>query len=147
MNQAKLRVDYSLGFTLVELMVTVAILGILTAIAVPLMSGYISSSHKGVMKNNIQSVSLFERNYHSFHQTYISGTYDPANPGATDGLKKRIGWEPNTDKNTIVYVVTCEVPNSDSTIPKCDSSGGYYVTATDSDGTKVCTAFAGAACP
>ena len=147
MKQAISRVGHSLGFTLVELMVTVAVLGIITAIAAPLLSGYISSSHKGVMKNNVQSISLFEQNYHSFHSTYISGTYDPANPGASDGLKKRIGWEPNTDRNTITYVVTCEVPNTDPTIPKCDRSGGYYVTATDSDGTKVCTGFAGAGCP
>lgn len=142
MNKARLA-----GVTLVELMIAMAVLSIIAVIAVPYYRGYIGSSHEGVLNDNIQTVRLMEKNYEVQHKTYISGSYNPSNPGATDGLKTRIGWEPRTQKDTITYVVTCETPNSNTSDPQCVAGTGYYVKATDSDGTTVCQGFAGATCP
>lgn len=135
------------GFTLIELMVTMVIIGVATSIALPLYSGYMADSRTAVMKNNIQGVGLFETNYQLQHKTYISGTYNPSTPGGADGLKARIGWSPSTQPDTTTYVVTCEVPNANASLPQCDRSGGFTVKATDSAGATECTGFAGAACP
>ena len=139
---------HSRAFTLTELLITVAVVGILAAIAAPFVTGYISTSHQGVMKNNVESIRLFEKNYQAEHRAYVSGTYDPADPGAADGLKSRLGWEPRTEKNTITYVVHCQTDTTDTTDPECTRTSGYYVNATDSeDSTTICVAFEGASCP
>lgn len=136
------------GVTLIELMVTVAILGIVTAIVIPAYHDYVSESHKSVLKNNIETIGLLEKNYELQHLTYVSGSYDPSNPNASNGLKTLIGWSPGTEQDTVTYVATCETPSSVSGNPQCARDTGYYVKATDSDGTSVCVGFAGvASCP
>lgn len=46
------------GFTLVELVVVIAILAILAAIAIPVVSGSITSSQKSTAKSNAQTIEL-----------------------------------------------------------------------------------------
>lgn len=136
------------AFTLVEIMITLAVIGIVAAIAVPMYSSYISDSRQAVMKQNIESIRLFEKNYEAEYRVYVSGTYDPSNPSASNGLKTLIGWEPRTEKSTITYVVACATPNSDTSNPQCARTSGYYVTGTDSDdNSSLCVAFEGASCP
>ena len=47
------------GFTLVELLVVIAIIGILTAIGVPMYSGYQSSAKASATKQNFDSMKTF----------------------------------------------------------------------------------------
>ena len=147
MNRKYSHMSLSDGFTLVELITVVAVIGLLAAIAMPFLSGYISDSHKSVLTGNIQTIRLFEKNYELQHKVYMSGTYDPANPGASTGLKARIGWEPKTSIDKVTYVATCQTPDADPANPACARGSGYYVTATDNDGTTACVAFEGASCP
>jgi len=58
------------GFTLVELIIVVAILGILTAIAVPSYIGYIRSAKKTEAKTNLQSIRLLLEQYFSENSRY-----------------------------------------------------------------------------
>ena len=51
------------GFTLVELMIVVAILGILASIAVPLYRGYIKTARKSEAKANLEAIRLLEEQY------------------------------------------------------------------------------------
>ena len=125
----------SRGVTLMDLVIAVAVIGFLAAIAVPLMSGYMSTSRQSVIKNNIRSVSLFQTNFELVHKNYTAGTYDPADPTAADGLKATIGWEPRTEKNTVTFVVTCEKrATTDPTDLRCSrgSQNGYYFPGNDS---------------
>jgi len=81
------------GFTLVELMIVVAILGILAAIAGPLYSGYISTSKRAEAKSNLETIRLLEEQWYADMKTYIGAAstnaliglngfgFEPGNPG------------------------------------------------------------------
>jgi type IV pilus assembly protein PilA len=52
MTQLRRRLASQAGFTLAELLVVVAILGILVAVAVPLYTGFIDKAHDTATKSN-----------------------------------------------------------------------------------------------
>ena len=64
----------SSGFSLIELLVVVAILGVLSAIGVSSYSGYIKSSEKKAAENIMQQVSLGQTEYYSVNGSYYSAT-------------------------------------------------------------------------
>lgn len=59
------------GFTLIELLVTVAILGILTSVAIPAYNGYITSARMTEAKNNIAALVLAEEEFFLENNTYF----------------------------------------------------------------------------
>jgi len=113
------------GFSLIELMMALGVLGVILAIALPLYTDYMNTARLGVMSNNIETIRLFEEDYQLSEGTYIDGTYDPADPDAAGGLKAVLGWEPRTQNDSITYVVD----NA--------SASGFRVTATDDTGETV----------
>ena len=54
----------SSGFTLVELLVVVAIIGLLAAIGIVSYNGYVSSAKKTSAKNVMQQISLGQTEYY-----------------------------------------------------------------------------------
>ena len=91
------------GFTLIELMITIAIIGILSAIAVPVYNGYIESSKVGTAKQNAVTLAGFEDTYFYENERYLAGTYIP---GGADTLTAALEWKPSGDQDQFKYVVT-----------------------------------------
>ncbi|MHB8766768.1 MAG: type IV pilin protein [Deferrisomatales bacterium] len=75
------------GFTLVELMMVVAILGILAAIAVPMYSGYIASSKKAEAKSNLETIRLLQEQYYADRRSYVAGADTAALKAALPGFE------------------------------------------------------------
>jgi len=84
------------GFTLTELMIVIAILGILSSIAIPMYRGYISNSKKGEAKANLETIRLLEEQFFADSRTYLAGADTIALTNATTGLP---GFQPERDPN------------------------------------------------
>lgn len=91
------------GYTLVELMITVAIIGILAAIAIPSYNSYVETSKIGMALQNANTLAVFEDAYFYESETYLAGQYIP---GGTDDLTAALEWKPSGDKDDYQYVVT-----------------------------------------
>lgn len=71
------------GFTLIELMITVAIVGILAAIAYPSYTAYIARGHRAEAKQGLLELAQFMERTYTEQNTYIPGGVAPALPFAT----------------------------------------------------------------
>jgi type IV pilus assembly protein PilA len=65
------------GFTLIELMIAVAIIGILAAIAIPNFLKYEASSKQSEAKMNLGSLGTSAESFHAEMDTYHAGDLDP----------------------------------------------------------------------
>jgi type IV pilus assembly protein PilE len=63
-----------LGFTLVELMITVAVIGILAAIAIPNYQQYVLRANRSDAKAILMETAQFMERYYTTNNTYVGAT-------------------------------------------------------------------------
>ncbi len=77
------------GMTLIELMIVVAILGIISAIAIPAYTGYIQSARVQECQQEVASLALAQEEYFLENRSYFQG----ANVGALKTNSQSL-WSP-----------------------------------------------------
>ncbi|MCB1873657.1 MAG: prepilin-type N-terminal cleavage/methylation domain-containing protein [Gammaproteobacteria bacterium] len=96
----------NLGFTLVELMIAVAILTIIAGIAIPAYNGYIREARISAAAANIEPLRIALEDYWLDNGTYNVGS-GSWTPGGNVLLPNTLNWQPDPgDKNMFNYSVT-----------------------------------------
>lgn len=113
------------GFTLIELLVTVAILAILTAVAIPAYNGYITAAKMTEAKNNIAALKLAEEEFFLENNTYFD------NGGGTDNSLLA------SNSQGLWAAIKGDDGNVNFTYSVSSSSTGYSILATGKSSTKV----------
>jgi len=91
------------GYTLVELMITAAVMGLLAMIDIPSYNGYIDTSKHAAALTNADIMQPFFDNYYYENGTSLAGTYDPG--GDVTTLPNSYGLRPDGDKDQDRYNV------------------------------------------
>ena len=112
------------GFTLVELMIAVAILAIVAALALPAYNNYIQTSRVGVLVQNVSTIEMFQEDFRLRNGVYSAGVFDGVD---ADADLQALGWEPGSDDGTTYTIALV--------------GDSYTVTAVDTAGTTVCRRF------
>jgi len=78
------------GYTLVEMMIVVALLGILGAVAIPAYRGYVNTGKEAEAKAGLSNIALLEEQAFAQNRTYAAGA-------DKDALKAAIGFTAETN--------------------------------------------------
>lgn len=65
------RLRFQFGFTMIELITTIAIIGILSAIAVPMLTSNIRAAKNADAQNTLRTIYLMQKNYFSENSCYF----------------------------------------------------------------------------
>jgi type IV pilus assembly protein PilE len=117
------------GFSLIELMIAIAIIAIIAAVAIPAYRGYIRESRLGAVRMNLDSLRIAVE---AFRLDRASGNYGPTATYTQSKTVKDIegyfGWRPEGDNDVYVYTVSAvsaATPTYSIIATRTDISGLY----------------------
>ncbi|WP_428310080.1 type IV pilin protein [Hydrocarboniphaga sp.] len=115
------------GFTLIELMVTVAIVGLLTIIALPAYSSYTLRTNRAVGKSALVSMAAAQETYFVDRKTYTSTLSDLG----LAAYLSRDGSTAATQTSNSIYQLSSAALTTNGTCPATGSatSAGYTLIA------------------
>ena len=116
------------GFSLLELLIVVALIAVVAAIAVPVYRDYVGTARDAALARQIATIEVFQEDFKLRTGAYGAGVHDPAN-GVTS-LTTAIDWKPSRDDG-VVYEVTA------------DGGATWTATATDATSRSICRVFPG----
>ncbi len=91
------------GFTLVELMIVLAILSVIGAIAIPMYIGYVEEGRLSAVRGNVEPLRLALEDFFLENGTYATGSW--LADGSDTSLEANINWHPDGDGGLYDYVV------------------------------------------
>jgi len=105
MHAQKKQRSWKLGFSLIELMIVVAIIGVLASTAIPLFGRYQLRSKSSEVKTNLAAIHVVEETIFGETGLYLAAAAEPpAIPGTTTAPfdangsdYAALGWEPEGD--------------------------------------------------
>ena len=106
-----IRTKLAKGFTLIELMIVVAIIGILAAIAVPNFIKFQCRAKQSEAKGNLKALYVSQEGFRAENDTYTALTSIPADLTGTNAATRGaatnlLGWIPKGQKLRYSYVST-----------------------------------------
>jgi prepilin-type N-terminal cleavage/methylation domain-containing protein len=128
------------GVTLIELLIAIAVVGVLASIAWPTYQGYVSSSRESAMLQVMQSVKIYEEDRRVRLGEYVEGAYDPSNPSVSGGLATTLGWNPADPDPDISILAVCA---TDGSAPECARGSAIEITASHTQGESICRSYNG----
>ena len=109
----------SRGFTLLELLVAVAIVALIAALAIPAYNGYVRTSREGALVANVGTMEVFQEDHRLRTGAYLRTAAD------IDVIAEAIGWRPKADDGAAYSIAP-------------GSGDAYRVTAVSVAGARVC---------
>lgn len=111
------------GFTLIELMIAVVVIGVLAAIAIPAYGNYVIRANRTVAKTVIMKIAAQQESYFTDRKSYASALNTLANDyGAAVMYVKPDGNLSTTSSPTAIYSITLGAYTT-ATVANCTVSG------------------------
>lgn len=122
------------GFSLVELMIVVVIMGILIAVAIPLYGAITANSKNKTCATNIDNIQANVRNYYLGHNVTAQSPTDVA-AMFDDGLMPECPWDESAtaDTNQTDYTVKVEAEGKSTVSCNIAECENYVAPADDDD--------------
>lgn len=118
------------GFTIIELLVVIVVIGILTTISVVAYKGYQKNGQDATVKSDLDSIAGLLENYRTTSTTANPGGFPPDKPGLTTlGIKVTKTAYDTTVATNVVYCVSSD--SQSFALVALSKSGNYIMITQD----------------